>query len=128
MAQGPEGGGGGEEADGAPRRATLLPHPQGQGGWHGKLSPPPPPQLHRHINKKNFPAMKALSYIIVETLYSYDIIISWRPRLGVNSFVHNISCQKCASRTLSQITSPYKAMALTPNRHDGAMTSMHKVY
>ena len=59
--------------------------------------------------------------------YAYDITMLWRTRLGVNRITRKSSCQKCASRTWSQITSAYKAMALTP-QHGGAMTSMHMVY
>ena len=47
--------------------------------------------------------------------YAYDVIISWRPRLGVNRITSKSSCQICASHTWSRITSAYKAMALTPN-------------
>ena len=30
--------------------------------------------------------------------YAYDVIISWRPPLGVNRSTRKRSCQKCASR------------------------------
>ena len=49
--------------------------------------------------------------------YAYDVIISWRPPLGVNRITRKCSCQKCASRRSQART---KQWPVPPTwRHDG---------
>ena len=49
--------------------------------------------------------------------YAYDIIISWRPLLGINRITRKCSCQKCASR---RSQGRIKQWLVPPTwRHDG---------
>ena len=55
--------------------------------------------------------------------YACDVIISWRPRLGVNRITRKSSCQ-------SHVVADHKRVQSNDfdPQNGGAMTSMHKVY